>query len=70
MITEKQEKINRIEVEEYDKALEEQKAKFEEFLRFTVTSATSYQCTEPVIDDWMETPEQTAKLIIELQKHT
>ena len=32
-------------------------------------SALDYQCTESTADDWIDTHETTAKLIIELQRH-
>ena len=48
--------------------LEEQKTRFEEFLRFSVDNALEYKCTESSAEDWLETPEITAKLIIELQR--
>ena len=56
-------------IEEYDELLEAQKTRFEEFLRFSVDSALEYTCTESQADDWLDTPELTAKLIIELQRH-
>ena len=32
-------------------------------------SALEYKCSESTPDDWLDTPEMTAKLIIELQGH-
>ena len=68
MISDMQEAKNQELIEEYDRLLEEQKTKFEEFLRFSVDSALEYKCTESSAEDWLETPEITAKLIIELQR--
>ena len=38
-------------------------------LRFSVDSALTYKCTETTAEDWEDMPENTAKLIIELQAH-
>lgn len=68
-VTEKQEKINDIVVADYDRMIEEQKARFDEMLRFSMDSALSYRCTDTSAEDWQDTPEMMAKLIIELQAH-
>ena len=49
--------------------IRQQKERFEEHLRFSVDSALEYKCSESTADDWMDTPELTAKMIIELQRH-
>ena len=64
-----QEKLNQEEELTYEQMIEEQKEKFSNHLRFSVDSALSYQCTESTADDWIDTHETTAKLIIELQRH-
>ena len=54
---------------EYENLILEQKNRFEEMLRFSVDSALTYKCTETTAEDWEDMPENTAKLIIELQAH-
>lgn len=66
MITAKQEEINNRELDEYQKLIDDQKARFAEFMQFQVDSGTIYKCSETSADEWLETPERTAKLIIEL----
>ena len=69
MLSERQEGVNKRELDEYEQILSEQRTKFEEHLRFQCESALEYKCTETTADQWIETPELTAKLIIELQRH-
>ena len=38
-------------------------------MRFSVETATEYKCSESTVDDWLDMPEITPKLIIELQRH-
>lgn len=38
-------------------------------IRFSIDSALTYKCTETTVDDWQDTSENTAKLILELQGH-
>ena len=38
-------------------------------IRFSLDSALTYKCTETTADDWQDTPENTAKTILELQGH-
>lgn len=56
-------------MDEFEKILAAQKSMFEEHLRFSVDSALEYKCSETTAEEWLETPELTAKLIIELQRH-
>ena len=67
--TEAQLKANADEEDEYDRMIAEQIEKFSNHLRFSVDSALDYQCTESTADDWIDSHETTAKLIIELQRH-
>ena len=57
------------EFDEYENMLNEQKERFEKHLRFSVNSALTYTGTESQPEDWIDTHERTAQLIIELQRH-
>mmetsp|Transcript_10799 Transcript_10799/g.14535 ORF Transcript_10799/g.14535 Transcript_10799/m.14535 type:complete len:82 (+) Transcript_10799:31-276(+) len=38
-------------------------------LRKSVDNASAFTCTETTAEDWLDTPELPAKMIIELQRH-
>ena len=69
MITERQEEINQLEVEDYDRLIEEQRMRISRMFDFEADSALAYTCSDSTIDDWQDTNEITPKLIIELQRH-
>jgi len=69
MLTPKQVELNQADVDEFEQMILDQKTRFEEHMRFSVDSALTYKCTESAVDDWLETPEIMAKLVIELQRH-
>lgn len=48
----------------------ESKCKIEEHLSFSHDNALEYKCSESTIEDWLDTPEINAKLIVELQRHS
>ena len=64
-----QEEINEEEVTWYQGQIDEQRKTVEDFLRFSVDSAMEYKCSESTVDDWLDMPQITPKLIIELQRH-
>ena len=49
--------------------LSAQQKKIEEHLAFTHDDALSYKCSESTVEDWLDTPDITPKLIVELQRH-
>ena len=66
VVSDKQHVSNREEETWYEQMLSEQRQRFENHLRFSVDSALTYKCSESQAEDWLDTPEITAKLIIEL----
>ena len=64
-----QEEINAEEVTFYEGLIDEQRKTVEDIFRFSVDTATEYKCSESTVDDWLDMPEITPKLIIELQRH-
>ena len=54
------------ELNEYELMINEQKERFENHLRFSCDSALTYTGTESQPEDWIDTHERTAQLIIEL----
>ena len=53
-------------MDEFEQLVEAQKLRFKDLLKYQCESASSFQCTETKPDDWIDTPEISAKLIIEL----
>ena len=49
--------------------LEAQQLKVVEHLAFTHDDALSYKCSESTFEDWLDSPDITPKLIVELQCH-
>ena len=69
MITEKQREKNEEEDKIFDDLIQQQKERFEKLYEFDINSAFEYKCSETTADDWTETHETTAQLIIQLQRH-
>ena len=53
-------------VDEYDDIILAQRDRFDEILRKSCDSAAKFRCTETTADDWLDTPEIQARMIIEL----
>ena len=71
-LSEEEEKVENTklpELNEYELMINEQKERFENHLRFSCDSALTYTGTESQPEDWIDTHERTAQLIIELQRH-
>ena len=68
-ISEVQQEVNDAECDWFEEQVRQQRSRFEEHFRFSVKNALEYNCSESTVEDWLETPEVIAKLIIELQHH-
>ena len=69
MITEKQQKKNDDEIKWYDDMISEQRGRITKFFEFDIDSALEYKCSETTVDDWQDTCETSAEMIIQLQRH-
>ena len=54
------EDIMKMELDEFELLIVEQKQRFENHLRFSHDSALTYNCTESEPEDWVDTHEKTA----------
>ena len=48
----------------YDDLISEQRDRINKFFEFDVDSALEYKCSETTVEDWQDTCETTAEMII------